>query len=226
MQPQTKSKIYLFHHITQINHWQEILQEQIKLLITSGLYDAASKIYYSLATQKEQPINLPDKYQRIITAPLNTYEVPLIKELHEQAKLINTPSYFCYFHLKGVSYPKGNSYHENTVAWRKTMQKVVIKNWRYCVSYLVEGYDTVGCEWHGKPYNHITVNEPHWHGNFWWASSEYLKTLPDVYDCDGWGEHKCKAEVWLGSNKKARIKSLMQFNKDLQRYKIDKSIYS
>lgn len=91
-----------------------------------------------------------------------------------------------YAHTKGA-YHHG---HLNT-AWRQSMTRHVVGEWRKCVGLLADGYDTVGCHWLTPDvYPHV-VGSPFYGGNFWWATADYLRRLPSVgnatrFDAEGW----------------------------------------
>lgn len=101
--------------------------------------------------------------------------------------------YVLWFHTKGLSYPK-NPVWDN---WRNCMTKVCLWNWEDCVDLLAKGYDTVGAHWmtHQK-YSMIPPGQRYWGGNFFWARSDYLLTLPPVASDSR--ENRYEAEVWVG----------------------------
>ena len=64
------------------------------------------------------------------------------------------------------------------------MTYFMVHRWRECVEHLAE-YDTVGC--------HLIHEGRFWGGNYWWARSEWLKTLPPVPV-----DSRYHAEAWIG----------------------------
>ena len=67
----------------------------------------------------------------------------------------------------------------------------VIKNWRKCIDALNVGYDVAGVNYFTKPAKHFS-------GNFWWANSEYIKTLPDPSTKEWWEELRRKTnDAWM-----------------------------
>lgn len=114
-----------------------------------------------------------------------------------------------YFHAKGVTsierLLKTGLFHKfvNTVHWRKHLEWGVIDKYKECID-LLKTNDTVGtnlCPW---PCNHYS-------GNYWWATSSYIKSLPDPNDSSWWDSYKnihadlkrlpdrLVAEMWIGS---------------------------
>ena len=47
----------------------------------------------------------------------------------------------------------------------------IIRRYDMCISTLDMGYDCCGCNWDELP-------QPHFSGNFWWATSSHIKNLP------------------------------------------------
>jgi hypothetical protein len=96
-----------------------------------------------------------------------------------------------YCHTKGAR----NDSEVNT-AWRRSMTARVVGGWRQCVG-LLGDHDTVGCHWITPqdecPYPDQTVDTPFYGGNFWWARSSYLATLPEP-----WQAERHDAEAWIG----------------------------
>lgn len=106
-----------------------------------------------------------------------------------------------YFHSKGATRPYGDSFSDK---WRKCMMKHNVSNWRRCVSDLESGHDMVGCHWMEPP------DTPEGHyifaGTFWWATSNYLATLPSIMCRDRIKvsgidsiDSRYEAEVWSGN---------------------------
>ena len=60
---------------------------------------------------------------------------------------------------------------------------------------LLNNYDTVGCN-----FTITSTFQPHYSGNFWWATSNYIKSLKKIPD----GSERHLAEWWLLSNKSVK----------------------
>lgn len=87
-----------------------------------------------------------------------------------------------HFHCKSVAHdtPEYASYLEFENRWIRCMVNACIYNWRTCVTDL-EQHDSVGCHWMENvgvpPVDHI------WGGDFYWATSDFLATLPPLNEC-------------------------------------------
>lgn len=106
-----------------------------------------------------------------------------------------------YFHAKGCTWPYDDYMRSR---WRGCMMRNVVQNWRQCVRDLEAGFDSVGCHWMCPPATPKGHNI--WAGTFWWATSDYLLTLPSIMDRDrikvSGLKHKdsrYESEVWIGN---------------------------
>lgn len=121
----------------------------------------------------------------------------------------------CYVMTKGES----NGFNNPCIIdHRKYMSYFVLQNMKTCIDFIMDGYDAVGVDWATTP----SLNKhKHFSGNFWWASSDYIKSLPEInppsFSID-FGAHRHKCEFWIGLNK-PKVKSLHQSGIDvLQRH--------
>jgi len=109
------------------------------------------------------------------------YEIETLNFIHTFSQLYNNID-LLYIHTKGISY---NEPHlvKCEEAWVDLMLYflLLIKS--------LDSYDTIGCLYKQLP-------KPHFSGNFWWAKTNYIKTLPKMET-----EIKTDAEFWLFTNK-------------------------
>jgi GR25 family glycosyltransferase involved in LPS biosynthesis len=110
------------------------------------------------------------------------YENPTINFIRNFSE-INANSYVLYLHTKGVRY-NPNDTKEND--WIDYMLYFLVEQSQLCISVLNNDYETVGCNYNrdiDRTVDGWNMNDPHsypshYSGNFWWANSNYLKTLP------------------------------------------------
>ena len=110
------------------------------------------------------------------------YENPTINFIKNFSE-INENSYILYLHTKGVRYSP-NDTKEND--WIDYMLYFLVEQSNLCISILNNDYETVGCNYNrdiDRTVDGWNLNDPlsypsHYSGNFWWANSNYLKTLP------------------------------------------------
>jgi len=181
-----------FYHVSMMNHWKDVVREQIELITSSGLYDKCKRIYIGAVGSKEMLNELVDmtKGSKFVVAAysddLKSYEYPTINLVKQYSKAHDNYDCF-YLHTKGVSQPdykKGGDY------WRNFMNYFNIERWRECKKGL-ESSEVAGCGWRDE-----AVFNRHFSGNFWWARGEYIKNLPEVHSLNK--EDRFQAEFWIG----------------------------
>lgn len=102
------------------------------------------------------------------------FENCTLKLLHFFSKL--NPDYkILYIHTKGISYGKTHIYTSNINDWVNYMLYSLVDHHKSCIE-LLDRYDCVGVNY--KHYAHEYDNPHHYSGNFWWANSNYICTLP------------------------------------------------
>jgi hypothetical protein len=203
--------IFVYYHVAQMGNWLEVVDDQLRELKESGLYDAASKIRMGvLGTEKEEPLLTP-KTEILFHRPvLSEAELPTLECLHRDA--MRSDFLVLYMHTKGVSYQKKNYNKDAMTAWRKYLEHFCIGKWRECVARLAD-HDASGCEYVG-PRTRDTVKLPsHFRGNFWWSKASYLRTLCPVRETITkprypFVNERRKAEYWLGTGRNFKAKSI------------------
>jgi len=194
----------VFYHIAQIGNWESIMEDQIARIESTGLYDAAQEICVSVLGDKE--LDLPSKYRIIYqSSDLAEYELPTLKKMKQMAQ---EEDFKClYMHTKGAS--SENLYNPRAIrSWRKFLEHFTIDRHVEC-SLVVEQKDAVGPSLlkpkEGKLNGVPWPENACFGGNFWWSSSDYLKTLKDLKDAGEWPDEqvdlaRASAETWIGSS--------------------------
>lgn len=108
--------------------------------------------------------------------------------------------YILYFHAKGATHEDDTGLRRN---WRACMMRNLVQNWWQCVADLNSGYDAVGCHW--MTGEKTPPGQSVFAGNFYWAKSDYLRTIPSIYKRDRIKlsgidsiESRYEAEVMIG----------------------------
>lgn len=181
-----KYPIKIFYHVfnPKPEFVQSLFNEQIQRVINSGLLDEAKGMYVSITGSPELKILEHPKITYLYQTR-NTYEASTINLLREHA--ISSDCFALYMHTKGASYI-GHPSEPNVIAWRHFMEYFNIDKWRNCVEALENGYDCVGVNWWGDH------KFPHFSGNFWWTTSDYVRTLPVMIS------DRLRCEFWIGQN--------------------------
>ena len=164
-----------FWHIGAVGGWRRIAREQYDKLVTSGLYAATDHIVVGFIGGKdlEDDLDIPilsdGKFTVFSTVDVTDYEFPTLARLWQTAQERTAPYLCYYFHTKGASH-EGEAHQRTTNAWRAYMEFFNLERWADCVAAL-ERHETCGVE--------LQCQGHHYSGNFWWATSEYIKKLPD-----------------------------------------------
>lgn len=187
-------KIYGFWHIYMVNNFVQVIEEQLNMMKDSGLYDAAEQIMIGLVGDKSQVDhvkNVIQKYHKlkIVTHKTNAneYEFPTLRIVKDKSR--QKEDYHCfYIHTKGVSYNN----HPGGKHWRDYMNYFTLTRWRRNIEKLSQGFDTSGVKWIPSSDEFMR----HYSGNFWWATSEYIASLPEINTLNL--KDRFMAEMWIG----------------------------
>ena len=171
-------KLAIFYHIAQMGMGAFIYQQQIHRLYVSGLIEAADHIHFGVNGNQEL-FNVPEKVKVLYNKKENWGSE---KETLQALKTFcneNEDYKVLYFHTKGASKDTLGSQ-----SWRLMMEYFVLDRWEECVSAL-STYSGSSCA--------LSIDVPHFIGNFWWANASYIQTLKmdllnteDRYDCENW----------------------------------------
>lgn len=185
-----------------------LFRQQMALLEHSGLRKAAQHLTIGINGLKTDALklNIPFEAKCLFHEPPARSELPTLYDL-QQWLPGHEDWHVCYFHAKGITHANFEPY----IRWRNCMEASVIVNWRRCIADLDRGYETVGCHWIDRakyPRDHEEKFDQTWNlgghiwgGNFWWAKSGYLRSLPKLPSNSTCRGEDFIAEIWIGSNK-------------------------
>ena len=185
-----------------INNYLDIVSEQLRLIIKSGLYCKSECIYVGCLGSQEEKLKLQNLFHDYIKinivshdTVLERYEFHTLKILR---KIVLSQPNFCgfYIHTKGVSYPD----NEGGKYWRDYMNYYILTDWKEAVRQLHNGYDTYGVKLLYPRDTTITnpVDKMHYSGNFYWFKSEYAKKLVPIESLNQ--KDRFEAEMYMCSN--------------------------
>jgi hypothetical protein len=153
-----------------------IVAEQIIALRDSGLTAAASEYYIGVNGGEDDAMAIaslaPDKADVIQHPAGSKGEHPTMRMMQEWC-LGNPDAYVLYFHTKSATHPKDPLQK----AWRLCCERAVIHSWEQCVRALDGGYDAAGPHWVEEGVAVAPV-PCYFAGNFWWAKSAFINTIP------------------------------------------------
>lgn len=167
-----KRPIYGVYYIGCLGHYLSIVEEQMKCLVDSGLYAQTTKILVFICSFNDNDTSLlriieeydTEKKCVLITSAENIYEKFAINNY--QGYITDDFYYVYYFHTKAVSRGPGTLFDRR----RKILNYYTLVLHKLNLE-LLETYDAVGCSLTTRPSLHFS-------GNFWWAKSEHVRTLP------------------------------------------------
>lgn len=164
--------IYGVYYIGCLGHYLSIVKEQMKCLLDSGLYAQTTKILVFICSFNEHDTSLlsiieecdMEKKCMLITSKENMYEKFAINNYQEY--IADELYYIYYFHTKAVTREVDSVFDRR----RKILNYYTLTLHKLNLE-LLETYDAVGCSLTNWPSLHFS-------GNFWWAKSEHVCTLP------------------------------------------------
>lgn len=193
-------KILGFYHVCLINHWQEIVREQLDCIMSSGLYEASEHIFIGAVGAEEQLGLLSDLLRQLPKIKIVSYSPNIEHYEFETLQMLKDKSdkrefYGWYIHTKGVSWDKENAKaYTGGTYWRKFMNYYTITKWEDNVANLKSGYDLSGTQIRTQRMS--PAFKFHYSGNFFWFNSEYVKLLKPVQISN----NRWDAEMYICSN--------------------------
>lgn len=166
--------IKVYYSLATIHSWKEILTNQLEKVFTSSLLEHISEWNMGINLYQSE-VDIPTidglNLKILYVTQENPYETWVYRRMMTDAKESTEPYNVLYLHSKGVN---GNPFAKS---WRDYMEYFCIEKWKDCVAGLGTEYDTCGVNLRHPV--HETTENAHYSGNFWWATSDYIKTLDD-----------------------------------------------
>jgi len=190
------SKIVCFLHSCTLDLWgTTILEYIVNYIHNKGLLD---KLQYLFVNNTGKEIktdmfsNISDKIVIInYSSDPSVFENCTLRYLYFFSQ-INPDYKILYLHTKGVSHSLDHPFVHGIRDWIDFMLYSLVHHHNSCLE-MLNYVDAIGCDYRCKP--HEKENPNHFSGNFWWANSNYIRTL-SVYKLS----QKYDAEFWLLQN--------------------------
>ena len=183
-------KIKGFAHFYLVNHWYSIVMEQLRIMLTSGLYDACEEINIGCIGFPEEKALLEklviNQYPKLKIGyysqePIE-YEFPTLSLIEQD----NSEYVGFYFHTKSVTKPSETIINH----WRLWLNEAILNRWEEHRDHVEHGYDVSSVN-HCRP----PLHPEHFSGNFWWFNRNYINRLPDICRLDH--SSRFLAEQWI-----------------------------
>jgi hypothetical protein len=197
-----KNKTFIYLHVCMINNWEEITNQILNQINTSGLIDKIENLFFFVLGElnknnlekikKIQQLN-PKYKVKSIRKEVQTYEKITLNYLLDDCKNKYENCKILYLHTKGIT-RVGN---KNVEDWVKYLIYFNVNKHNDCINAL-DKYDTCGVNLHEKPLLHYS-------GNFFWANSEYIKKLEELdirehFICqEDYVKYYLASEMWICS---------------------------
>lgn len=183
-------KIIGYIHICQLNKWEitfDLIMDAIK---NYGLYNETFEIRVGIVNENAKykhdfRFDNP-KIKIVVYGHSSRYERLTLEHMRESSEKEDVQ--YWYAHTKGISHFNGHDEHKKSciLDWINLLIYHNFEKWTIASNKLLSN-DTYGCE-----YSKQHMNIPHYSGNFWWANSQYIRTLPSKIN-DGY----CDPEFWV-----------------------------
>lgn len=177
-----------FYHVFADGDWMKPAQEHFKALVTSELLENLDMIHLGIVGSRENRLRVAKTLPGVVVAEADEgWEQVTLQKLHQHAQ--TDVGIIFYAHTKGA-------WSQSILAdrWRASMTHDTVTRWRDCVEAL-QTVQACGAHWIRS---HMPEHREHEHffgGNFWWARSDYVRTLEPVKT-----DTRFQAEGWIGLN--------------------------
>lgn len=193
-----------------------VVREQMTQLKQSGLLDAADQFVVGINGGEESAqlanVLIPSKADITLHGLASRAENLTIVEIEKWVR-DHLDWAVLYFHSKGATHEPNSDYGKFAGRWRRCMMNHMVSNWRGCVDNLRDGYEATGCHWMTGLGSDKSQNI--FAGNFWWATSDFLRDVPSIFLRDRIKvsgiaslESRYEAEVWIGNGRLPKVKEL------------------
>jgi hypothetical protein len=197
-----RERVQPFYHLACLNGWKGVFVEQMSALREAGFRAVHLSVLGASDLGEVCAVceGLGIESRPVFHSPeLSLFERPCLRAV--QAYVRDNQGYVLYLHSKGVSDPADATKRR----WRDLMMSELVGSWESRMGELPH-YDAVGVNWMDMP------PISHFSGNFWYASTRYLRTLADCetyykdpryQDSGAFIDERLGCEFWISSGSTA-----------------------
>jgi hypothetical protein len=207
--------LFGFMHVAMVNHWRQIVDEQILKMRISGLWERFRGLFIGLLGSDAAGFSHPDPKVHVqhFGTDLSAAELPTLAHLQQfflPGHAAADGALVFYVHTKGAVHP-GPGQEE----WRRSMEHFVLLKYADCIEAL-DDHDVCGINWGDSGWCRM------FRGNFWWARADYIRTLPDIRSLtplpgfEPSMRHVC--ERWIGEGRRG-VRAACLHNADADHYR-------
>ena len=159
--------------------YRHIVLDKIRKIKLAGLWDNMEKLFIPVSGMREQDKEFFEDLKLLSNKikifehinPVFNNEPDTLNYIKNRAENFETNKPILYMHTKGVTYDHP-VLNKNVKGWVRYLDLYTIGHWEECIDALTL-YDTAGPMYSPTPMEHYS-------GNFWWANSDYIKTIPTL----------------------------------------------
>lgn len=221
-------EIKIFYHLVDWPGYEEIANDQLQKIESSGLLSNA-ELYMNINYKNEECYgSIKEKYKNYTNIKWS-FRSDIQNQEHttwvlmQQTAINSTKDFYAlYINQKGITHINDPVKHIPTLHWRLLMDYWNIEKWKDCIDKLHEGYDAVGCLLKDTVPRHFS-------GSYAWTTSDFLKKsqilkLPSevnfqaqVPGLNTGHPYRCDVEFYHGHNN-AKMFSFHNTDHDFYRY--------
>ena len=187
----------IYFHCYCFGSYASVLYNKYKKINNSELLKNIDNFYVIVSNAQDRHKDFLQEFSTLsnkikiinLSNPVFNDESDTLNFILKQSNDSSTNRRILYLHTKGVTHSHP-LVKKNVDAWVEYLDLYNIHNWKECVDAL-QTHDVAGGLYESS-------NPKHFSGNFWWANTDYIKTLPEITEKN----YKLfnRGEFWILSN--------------------------
>lgn len=187
----------IYFHCYCFGSYASVLYNKYKKINNSELLKNIDNFYVIVSNTQERHKDFLQQFSTLsnkikiinLSNPVFNDESDTLNFILQQSNDSSTNRRILYLHTKGVTHSH-QLVKKNVDAWVEYLDLYNIHKWKECVDAL-DTHDVAGGLYESS-------NPKHFSGNFWWANTNYIKTLPEITEKN----YKLfnRGEFWILSN--------------------------
>lgn len=187
----------IYFHCYCFGSYASVLYNKYKKINNSELLKNIDNFYVIVSNTQERHKDFLQQFSTLsnkikiinLSNPVFNDESDTLNFILQQSNDSSTNRRILYLHTKGVTHSH-QLVKKNVDAWVEYLDLYNIHKWKECVDAL-DTHDVAGGLYESSDPKHFS-------GNFWWANTNYIKTLPEITEKN----YKLfnRGEFWILSN--------------------------
>ncbi len=187
----------IYFHCYCFGSYASVLYNKYKKINNSELLKNIDNFYVIVSNAQDRHKDFLQEFSTLsnkikiinLSNPVFNDESDTLNFILKQSNDSSTNRRILYLHTKGVTHSHP-IVKKNVDAWVEYLDLYNIHKWKECVDAL-QTHDVAGGLYESS-------NPKHFSGNFWWANTDYIKTLPEITEKN----YKLfnRGEFWILSN--------------------------